>query len=389
MTKTFFWKNRKLKTLLLSGVLATFPFFTLPSNESQAAQAKTVKVQQQRKIPVRVVVLTAFEIGKDSGDQAGELQNWVENYPLDKKIEAKDSYRGHYFYNEKDHVLALLMGEGHTSVAQSLTALLKDSRFDFSKSYFVLAGIAGGDPYKISLGSVALARYVVNGGMSHMIDPRDMPEGWQDPYLPVQSSEPYPIPRPEAHSQSGEMVYALNPSLVEWAFEKTSQLALSDNPRLEEARRAYPSYPAAQKAPQVTLGDVISSEIFWAGPHSNAWAERWVDYWTDGKGWLATTAMEDLAVPLVLEREAKQGLVDPNRLLIFRSVSNFDLPPDGKKTADMFKQGEDENDGYVGLEASVNNVYSVASVVVRELSEHWETYKMALPSTESHSNLQK
>ncbi|QCE33527.1 purine nucleoside permease [Acetobacteraceae bacterium] len=376
MTQIFSWKNWKSKTLL--GVCA-LTCLSLSGHIAIAAPQKEIS-DHQKKMAVRVVVLTAFEIGKDTGDQAGELQNWVEKYPLNKKIEAKDSYHGHYFYNEKDHVLGVLLGEGHTSTAQSLTALLKDPRFDFSHAYFVLAGIAGGNPHKISVGSVALARYVVNGGMSHMIDPRDMPKEWRDPYIPAQSSEPYPVPRPAAHSQAGDMVYDLNSSLVDWAFDKVSQYPLPDSEKLQNSRKAYADYPAAQKAPEVVIGDVISSETFWAGPHSNAWAERWVDYWTEGKGYFSTTAMEDLAVPLVLEREAKAGLVDSKRLLVFRSVSNFDMPPAGKETADLFKQGEE---GYIGLDASVNNVYSVASIIVREISQHWQSYKMTVPQSES------
>ena len=33
-------------------------------------------------LPVKVVVVTMFEIGEDTGDQPGELQSWVEKYPF-------------------------------------------------------------------------------------------------------------------------------------------------------------------------------------------------------------------------------------------------------------------------------------------------------------------
>lgn len=33
-------------------------------------------------LEIRVVVVTTFEIGNDTGDEAGEFQNWVERYPL-------------------------------------------------------------------------------------------------------------------------------------------------------------------------------------------------------------------------------------------------------------------------------------------------------------------
>ncbi|MDT8872084.1 hypothetical protein RAA17_15285 [Komagataeibacter rhaeticus] len=37
---------------------------------------------QAARIPVRVVVVTTFEIGNDEGDQPGEFQHWVEKLPL-------------------------------------------------------------------------------------------------------------------------------------------------------------------------------------------------------------------------------------------------------------------------------------------------------------------
>jgi purine nucleoside permease len=33
----------------------------------------------EAKIPIKVVVVTMFEVGEDSGDTPGEFQEWVEN----------------------------------------------------------------------------------------------------------------------------------------------------------------------------------------------------------------------------------------------------------------------------------------------------------------------
>ena len=40
-----------------------------------------------RPIPVRVVVLTTFEVGQDTGDVPGEFQHWVEQYPLRRSLQ--------------------------------------------------------------------------------------------------------------------------------------------------------------------------------------------------------------------------------------------------------------------------------------------------------------
>lgn len=47
-----------------------------------AAHASFAKTLHIERIPVRLVVVTTFEVGKDTGDKPGELQPWVEKLPL-------------------------------------------------------------------------------------------------------------------------------------------------------------------------------------------------------------------------------------------------------------------------------------------------------------------
>jgi purine nucleoside permease len=42
--------------------------------------------QERDSIPIKVVVVTMFEIGGDTGDRPGEFQTWVEQLPLPEKI---------------------------------------------------------------------------------------------------------------------------------------------------------------------------------------------------------------------------------------------------------------------------------------------------------------
>ena len=53
-------------------------------------------------------------------------------------------------------------GGGVTNAATSVTALALDSRFDLSKAYWIVAGIAGVDPQDASLGSAAWAKWLVD-----------------------------------------------------------------------------------------------------------------------------------------------------------------------------------------------------------------------------------
>ncbi len=45
-----------------------------------------------RPIPVKVIVVTMFERGADTGDQPGELQYWVERNHLDRVIPFPQGY---------------------------------------------------------------------------------------------------------------------------------------------------------------------------------------------------------------------------------------------------------------------------------------------------------
>ncbi|WP_367159249.1 purine nucleoside permease [Kozakia baliensis] len=330
-------------------------------------------------IPVRVVVVTTFEIGHDAGDTPGEFQNWVEKLPLNQTIPAPGTDHEVMRYNPRLQVLGIASGEGPEHMASAITALTLDPRFDLHHAYFVLAGIAGVDPNFGTIGAAVWAPRVINGGLSHLIDPREIPKDWPDGFTPVQGSRPDETPRPPLHSLSGDMEYTLNPALTNWAYKLTQSVSLPDSKPLREIRARYRNYPNAQKPPRVMLGDTISGETFWVGAKMNQWAERWVRYWTDNQGTMATTAEEDVAFCQALALQAKAGRVDPNRALILRTTSNFDMPPDSESAA-KFLADEASETGYSAFVPSLNAAYTVGSIVVRELATHWDRYDNTLPN---------
>lgn len=338
--------------------------------------ARAAEPAQQ--FPVRVVVVTTFEIGKDTGDTPGEFQDWVEKFPLRQTLPAPGTEHEVLRYNPQMQVLGLVSGEGPEHMASAMTALMLDPRFDLSHAYFVLAGIAGVDPKFGTVGSAVWAPRVINGGLAHLIDPREIPKDWPDGFTPVQGSTPNENPRPPLHSISGDMAYTFNPALVHWAYTRTRHLALPDNAKLQKSRARYTGYAEALKPPSVQIGDTISGETFWVGSKMNDWAERWVRYWTDGQGVMATTAEEDVAFAQALALQAKAGRVDPQRALILRSTSNFDMPPPGQSAAALLSD-EAHEAGYSAFIPAVHAAYQTASVVVRDIATHWERFEKAPP----------
>ncbi|MGA7320284.1 MAG: purine nucleoside permease, partial [Candidatus Sulfotelmatobacter sp.] len=179
-------------------------------------------------IRVKVVVVTMFERGEDTGDAPGEFQLWVEREHLDQILPLPSGY--HHVRLNKDGVLGMVTGVGTAKATASVMALGLDSRFDLSKAYWIVAGIGGGDPADVSVGSAVWADHVVDGDLAFEIDARQIPESWPTGYLPLRKGTPYEQPADDSY---GEM-YTLNPELVGWAFRLTQDLPLADSDSLRK-----------------------------------------------------------------------------------------------------------------------------------------------------------
>jgi purine nucleoside permease len=323
-----------------------------------------------RPIPVKVVVVAMFEIGEDTGDTPGELQYWVERDHLDKVFPLPAGYHSVRMNSEGE--MAVLTGQGTAHAAAAIMALGLDPRFDLSHAYWIIAGIAGGSPDRISLGSAAWARWVVDGDLGYEIDPREMPQDWTTGYVPLRKTRPFESPAVALDGQA----YALNAGLAQWAFELTRETSLDDPETLKEIRSHFDG-AAAGRPPFVTLGDEISSSTYWHGKLSDAWASEWVSYFTGGKGEFFTTAMEDTGTLQSLQFLARAGRVDWQRILVLRTVSNFDRQPRGMTAAESLARQRIGT--YSAYLPSLEAAYKIGHVVVSELLTHWSKYGAAQP----------
>jgi purine nucleoside permease len=322
-------------------------------------------------IEIKVVVVTMFEIGADSGDTAGEFQLWHERQKLDTRLPF--AHHHDLFLNEKTGVLGMVTGEGTANSATAVMELGLDPRFDLSHAYWVVAGIAGVDPQDASIGSAAWADYVVDGDLAHEIDAREIPPNWSSGYFPLDSQGP---DDPTAKAPPGQ-VFQLNSGLVNWAYQLTRNIDLGDSASLQKSRARYTGFPNAQKPPFVLKGDNLASMTFWHGKLLNDWANEWVKRWTHGKGNFVTTAMEDSGTLVALTYLGPTGKVNKDRVLVLRTASNYSMPPPGVTAADNMKK---ENEGYSGLGASVESAYRVGSAVVTEILKKWPTYRDHMPA---------
>lgn len=339
-----------------------------------AACAKAPPPAAEAPIPIRAVVVTMFEIGEDTGDAPGEFQLWKERQKLDTRLPF--SHHHDLYLNQETGVLGMVTGMGSINSASAATLLASDPRFDLSKAYWLVAGIAGVDPEDASIGSAAWAEWVVDGDLGHEIDPREMPKDWPTGFFPLFSSRPYD---PEKPASQGE-VFRLNAALVDWAFERTKDIQLPDSPGLARERALYKGFPNAQKPPFVLKGDTLSGMTFWHGKLLDEWADQWVKYWSDGKGEFVTSAMEDTGSFAAISYLHPSGKVNKDRFLVLRTASNYTMQPPGQTAIQHLNQ---ENEGYAGLNASVESAYLVGSAIIDEITGNWEKYRDTTPGSDA------
>ncbi len=186
--------------------------------------------------PVKVVIVAMFEPGEDTGDRPGEFQFWVERENLTQILPFDAGYRK-LRASPDGSVLGVVTGAGVTNATSTIMALGMDARFDFSKTYWLIAGIAGVDPADASLGSAAWANYVLDGDLVYEIDSREAPAEWAYSRLVSGAKRPGVLAGPD--HKYNTMVYELNPKLVEWAYQLTKDLKIKDTPEIVAFRALY------------------------------------------------------------------------------------------------------------------------------------------------------
>jgi len=324
-------------------------------------------------LKVKVVVVSMFEVGADTGDRPGEFQLWVEREKLDRVIPLPQAYHD-VRANADGSVIGIVTGMGNFRSAASIMALGLDPRFDLSQAYWLVAGIAGIDPADGTLGSAVWAEWLVDGDLAHEIDAREMPANWPTGYLPFGRYTPYAKPRKE--EKLGE-VYRLDPGLVEWAYQLTKDTPLPDSEAMAKRRKSYEGFPNAQRPPFVLKGDNLASTTYWHGKILNQWANDWVAYHTEGKGNYVTTAMEETGTLQSLTWLARAGKADVRRALVLRTASNFDMQWPGGTAIDSL--GGEDSGMSGGFMPSIQAAHQVGSQVVHALLKNWDRYATELP----------
>ena len=257
---------------------------------------------------------------------------------------------------------------GYANAASSIAALVFGGKFDLTKTYFLVAGIAGVDPADGTLGSAHWARFAIDGGLQNEIDPREAPDEWSAGYLAIGA----PAPGKKAEDHYGDEVYRLNEDLLQAAFRLTKDVDLVDSDAAKAYRAKY-SEPAATAPPQVSICDTISSDTWWHGARLGAAMEAYAKLVTDGAANPCTTQQEDNATLTALKRGAEANRLDFSRVAILRTASNFDREAPGQSAAESLAA---LSGGYL---PSVANAHRVAARLAHAIVDDWATWSAGPP----------
>lgn len=308
----------------------------------------------------KVLVVTMF------GEEA---KPWIEARKLETKIKVPGLSKEYPDVAcDAEGLCVMTTAMGFANAASSVSAVVYSGLFDLKQTYILIAGIAGVDPNDATLGSALWARYAIDGGLRHDIDPRQIPADWPNGMVALGAKHPGEKPK----WGSGTEVYQLDEALLEKAFALTKTIELADGDKAKAYRATYPAGPGSS-APIVAICDTVSIDTYWHGSKIAEGMQEWASLVTDGKANYCTTQMEDNASLTALRRGADAGLVNFNRIALLRTASNFDREAPGQTAAESLSA---ESGGFL---PSTANAYRVGSTFANAVIADWAEWSKGVP----------
>ncbi|GLB44602.1 putative purine nucleoside [Lyophyllum shimeji] len=230
-------------------------------------------------------------------------------------------------------ICQLTTGEAEINAATTITSLIFSPFFDLTKTYFLIAGIAGVNPKLATTGSVTFARYAVQVALQYEFDARDKPADFPTGYVPQGSFAPDQFPA----ELYGTEVFEVNDALKKLAVGFAKKAKLNDTLAAQVYRTNYgklAGFEPGTSAPSVVECDTATADNFWSGTLLSEAFENTTALFTNGTGVYCTTQQEDNATLESLMRGHMSKLVDFSRIIIMRTASDFDREFPGQSAAD-------------------------------------------------------
>ena len=304
-------------------------------------------------ISIKVLILPKFEAGDMAGDFPGEAQYYYENYVVGgEEYDIVGGFEDNKLY-VKDGVALYVTGMGKVNSAMSLTAVLMDSRFDFSDAYILSTGCAGSSADYSVMGDVFVITAAVDYDLGHHADPRELTGEQTTTWF-------------HDESYDSASVKILNQELMEKVYNlvKDVKVETTDKTRAFMAA-AFPEVDWATRDPQVLRGTTITGDNYWKGAYDHANAVLMTETYGCPDPY-ALTEMEDVALAVVADR---LGMLD--RFIIIRDSVNTDAFMNGATPESLWDPNfEDSLASEESVESAdifataMKNNFTVGSVVV-------------------------
>ncbi|RCK65660.1 Purine nucleoside permease [Candida viswanathii] len=316
------------------------------NNNIQTSYGKPFAVYQPR-----AFIISMFELERDPWLEAMDFKHNITVpglSPLYPTIHCTTNYT----------ICQITTGEGEINAAASITALGLNPLFDLTKTYFLVAGIAGGEPEYTTLGGVTFAKYAVQVGLEYQFAYEDYIKtnpDWISGYIPYGTDDQDTYPG----NVYGTEVFELNEALRDRAYNLASNATLSNgNKKNAEFRKLY-NETAARGTPRL--------DNYFTGNVLNNYFSNLTKLLSNGSATYCATAQEDNATLEVLTRLNKYGLVDFDRIVVMRTISDFSRPPPSMSAYEYFFN---RTDG--GISASLDNLVLGGTPIIHDIIQNWD-----------------
>jgi purine nucleoside permease len=262
----------------------------------------------------------------------------------------------------------LITGESEINAATTVTSVAFSPLFDLTKTYFFIAGIAGVNPKRATLGAATFARYAVQVALQYEIDIRELSSNYSTGYIPLGADYPNQYPT----SIYGTEVFEVNAELRSIAAGFARRANFSDSAAAKAYRAHYATksgeYSAATLTPGAIECDVATSDVYYSGNILGNAFENTTKLFTNGTGDYCSSAQEDNATLEVLLRSSAKKLTDFSRIIVMRTASDFDRPYPGQSTTDNLLYADAG-----GFEPALENIYRAGIEVVEGILKGWHS----------------
>ena len=318
------------------------------------------------KAPLRVLIISKFEIEKITGDFPGEAQLFYERYCAGHNEIAIPHMppSGHFYFNQENGTGILMTGVGKMAATLSLMALLVSGNYDYSDTYIVSVGCAGGSISKCALGDVIVVTAACDYDLGHHVDTHER-----------EKSDSRIMWFPE--DSHGEYEFKiLNANLCNKVYEMIRDCPLRTTEQAKSfLAKHYPDYWEGEQLPSVRKGTAVTGDNYWKGLYGHETADFIAEYYGCPDPY-TVTEMEEIAIANTADCF---GLLD--RMISLRVVVNTDLFMPGEtpentwgEVASFSEKVQTTNNETLDIfEPAMYNLFDTAAIVIDAIlaGEFW------------------